>query len=168
VTLPNGRGSVYTKQAHLFIWYIVMPRIDFYIITDTQPAARLRLACRLIEKAYKNKHRIYIHTDNQADAHELDELLWTYREDSFLPHNLYGEGPEPAPPIQIGFAATPEQHRDILLNLSQTIPAFYPQFARLLEIISNEPDVQTYGRQHYRQYRTAGHELNTHKLQTIE
>src|SRR5580704_7975288 len=99
-----------------------MPRIDFYIIEEANPSARLRLACRLIEKAYKNKHRVYVHADSKAQAHQLDELLWTYREDSFLPHNLYGEGPEPAPPIQIGFDATPDKHRDILINLSKTIP----------------------------------------------
>ncbi len=145
-----------------------MPRIDFYIIEEANPQARLRLACRLIEKAYKNRHRIYVHADNQTQAHQLDELLWTYREDSFLPHNLYGDGPEPAPPIQIGFGATPEKHRDILINLSSTIPDFYPQFTRLLEIITAEPDIQTCGREHYRQYRAQSYEITTHKLQTVE
>ena len=135
-----------------------MPRIDFYIIEVAHPTARLRLTCRLIEKAYKNRHRIYVHADNAEQAHQLDELLWTYREDSFLPHNLYGDGPEPAPPIQIGFDAIPDKHRDILINLSQTIPDFYPQFSRLLEIITTEPDIQTAGREHYRQYRLQGHE----------
>jgi DNA polymerase-3 subunit chi len=145
-----------------------MPRIDFYILEDALPSARLSLTCRLIEKAYKNKHRIYVHTDSEAEAHHLDELLWTYRDDSFLPHNLYGDGPEPAPPIQIGFNVTPEKHRDILINLSQTIPDFYPQFARLLEVINTAPDVQATGREHYRHYRQQGHEINTHKLQTVE
>jgi DNA polymerase-3 subunit chi len=145
-----------------------MTRIDFYIIEEANESARLRLACRLIEKAYKNRHRIYVHAEHQAQAHQLDELLWTYREDSFLPHNLYGDGPEPAPPIQIGFDATPDKHRDILINLSKDIPAFYPQFSRLLEIITTEPEIQTSGREHYRQYRADGHEINTHKLQTVE
>lgn len=145
-----------------------MPRIDFYIIEESSANVRMRLACRLIEKAYKNRHRIYIHTANQAEAHELDELLWTYREDSFLPHNLYGDGPEPTPPIQIGFAATPDKQRDILINLSNEVPAFYPQFLRVLEIVSNEPAIQAIGREHYRQYRTEGHDISTHKLQTVE
>jgi DNA polymerase III subunit chi len=145
-----------------------MPKIDFYIIEESQANARMRLACRLIEKAHKNRHRIYIHCDSQKDAHQLDELLWTYREDSFLPHNLYGDGPEPAPPIQIGFDATPDKQRDILITLSQTIPAFYPQFSRVLEIISNETDIQAAGREHYRQYRADGHAINIHKLQTVD
>ena len=145
-----------------------MPRIDFYILEDELASARLRLACRLIEKAYKNKHRIYIHAESETQAQQLDELLWTYREDSFLPHNLYGDGPEPAPPIQIGFNAVPEKHRDILINLSLTVPEFYPQFSRLLEIINTTPEIQAAGREHYRVYRQQGHEINTHKLQTVE
>jgi DNA polymerase-3 subunit chi len=145
-----------------------MPRIDFYIIEENNPRSRLLLACRLIEKAHKNRHRIYIQAENQAEAFQVDELLWTYRDDSFLPHNLYGDGPEPAPPIQIGFRDTPEKHRDILLNLSKQVPAFYTQFSRVLEIVSQDTDIQAAAREHYRQYRAAGYDINTHKLQTVE
>jgi DNA polymerase-3 subunit chi len=145
-----------------------MPRIDFYIIEETGANVRWRLACRLIEKAYKNRHRIYVNTQNENEANHLDELLWTYREDSFLPHSLYGDGPEPAPPIQIGYQVTPDKHRDILINLSQDVPVFYQQFLRVLEIVSTEPAVQNISREHYRQYRTDGFDIQTHKLQTIE
>ena len=145
-----------------------MPRIDFYIIEETGPALRLRLACRLIEKAYKNKHRIYVNADSQAQANQLDELLWTYKEDSFLPHNLYGDGPEPAPPIQIGFEKTPDKHRDILLNLSKSIPDFYKQFTRVLEIVSNDPEIQNTSRENYKSYINEGHDINTHKLQSVD
>lgn len=145
-----------------------MPKIDFYVIEEKDPTAKLRLACRLIEKAYKNKHRIYIQTENKAEAHQLDELLWTYREDSFLPHNLYGDGPEPAPPIQLGFESNPEKHRDILLNLSKQVPDFYSQFSRILEIVSADENSQTASREHYRYYRAEGHDINTHKLQSVE
>jgi DNA polymerase III subunit chi len=145
-----------------------MPKIDFYILSDTTPNAHLHFACRLIEKAYKNRHRIYIHTDNKTDAHTLDELLWTYRDDSFLPHNLYGEGPEPAPPIQIGFDVIPEKHRDILINLSKEIPAFYAQFARILECVPQDATLQELARDHYKYYRAQGHNITTHKLEAVE
>lgn len=145
-----------------------MPRIDFYIVEDSEPKAHYKLACRLIEKAYKNRHRLYVHTNNEAEAHYLDELLWTYRDDSFLPHNLYGDGPEPAPPIQIGYHQTPDKQRDILITLSLTAPEFYTQFNRVLVIVASNPEAQTAAREHYRLYRSQGHDINTHKLQTIE
>lgn len=139
-------------------------KIDFYILPETNTKARFELACRLIEKAYKNRHRVFVHTDSQQDAHLLDEMLWTYKDDSFIPHNLYGDGPEPAPPIQIGFMATPEKHRDILLNLTKDIPPFYQQFHRVLELIPAVPELQERGRENYKMYRAAGHEITTHKL----
>jgi DNA polymerase-3 subunit chi len=145
-----------------------MPKIDFYILTTDSETERLAFACRLIEKAYKNQHRIYIHAETQTLAHTLDELLWTYREDSFLPHNLYGEGPDPAPPIQIGFAAKPEKQRDIMINLSTGIPEFFTQFARVCEVINNTPEAQAAARENYRHYRARGFEITTHKLQSVE
>lgn len=145
-----------------------MPKIDFYILPEANANARLLFACRVIEKAYKQQHRIYIHTEDKTEAHKLDELLWTYRDDSFLPHNIYGDGPDPAPPIQIGIDATPEKHRDILINLGTQVPAFYTQFQRVLELIAHDNTSQEAGRERYRAYRSQGFEINTHKLQTIE
>ena len=124
-----------------------MIRIDFYLIPEAREKARLHFVCRLIEKAYKLRHRIYIHVDNQSEAHALDELLWTYRDDSFLPHHLAGEGPEPAPPIQIGF---------------------HTQFTRILEFVTTDPVVQATAREHYKLYRAKGHTINTHQLQATE
>jgi len=145
-----------------------MPKIDFYILPESDTTARLQFACRLIEKAYKQKHRIYIHAENKMLAHQLDEMLWTFRDDSFLPHNLYGEGPEPVPPIQIGFDLTPENHRDILMNLSNQTPQFFSQFQRLLEIVAHDSTAQEAARERYRHYRAQNFEITTHKLQTTE
>lgn len=140
-----------------------MPKIDFYILSDTK---RLEFACRLIEKIYKQQHRIYIHTDNSTEAYRLDEMLWTYSDTSFLPHNLYGEGPEPAPPIQIGYQTTPEKHRDILLNLSANVPEFFQRFNRVLELVSEDAAIQEAARVRFRWYRAQHLEVTTHNLRS--
>ena len=145
-----------------------MTKVDFYILPYADKKAGLQFACRLIEKAYQQQHRIYIHVDTEKEAHDLDELLWTYRIDNFLPHNLYGEGPDLAPPIQIGFNIAPEKQRDILFNLSQTVPLFYPQFTRILELVPTDTAAQERAREHYRFYRDAKCEMITHKLPTVE
>ena len=95
-------------------------------------------------------------------------MLWTYRDDSFLTHNLYGEGPDPAPPIQIGFNTVPEKRRDVLINLEQQVPVFHTQFMRVVELIASDTKIQEAGRERYRFYRTQNFEITTHKLQTIE
>ena len=145
-----------------------MTKINFYILASSNEIERLHFVCRLVEKAYKNQHRIYIHADSRTLAHQLDELLWTYRDECFLPHHLYGEGPEPHPPIQIGFDVKPENHRDILINLHPEVPTFISQFSLVCEIIKNDSDHQTLARDNYRKYRAQGYNITTHKLQSIE
>lgn len=139
-------------------------RVDFYLVSDTSPEAPWLTACRIIEKAYLRGHRLFVLCDNQKDAEKLDELLWTYKEDSFVPHNLQGEGPHPSPPVQIGYEGEPRGFNDILLNLSKTIPAFTDRFRRIIEIVANEDDAKEISRGHYRTYRAKQYDLNTHAV----
>ena len=148
-----------------------MPKIDFYLIPDRSEKKRLLFACHFIEEAYKQQHRIYIHTENQTLAQELDELLWTYREDSFLPHELYinkaiNTTINTIIPIQIGFnSIPPNAQQDILINLDNnvTAPKFYLQFKHIVELVSDDPIVQTAARERYKFYRAQGAIINTHK-----
>lgn len=140
-------------------------RVDFYLLASTEPQARGLVACRLLEKAYMKGHRVYVHCDNQQDAEWIDELLWTFRDDSFIPHNLQGEGPEPPPPVQIGYQKEPRGFSDILLNLSQSIPPFYTRFKRVMELVENEEVAKEHSRDRYKEYRAARCELQTHDIE---
>jgi DNA polymerase III subunit chi len=139
-------------------------RVDFYLLASDQIDARWMVACRLLEKAYAKGHKVYVLCDNKQDAEFLDELLWTFKEASFIPHNLQGEGPEPPPPIQIGYEREPRGFNDILVNLSSSIPTFYPKFKRVMEIVVNLETEKEQSRGRYRDYRTKGCELHTHQM----
>jgi DNA polymerase-3 subunit chi len=139
-------------------------RIDFYLLNNPEENARWLLACRLLEKAYRRGHRVFAFCSNQQEAHKLDELLWTFKDNSFIPHNLQGEGPEPPPPIQIGYLAEPRGFEDILLNLSPEIPSFYLRFRRIMEIVVNEEEAKALSRQHYREYREKQCDIHTHQI----
>ncbi len=145
-----------------------MPKIDFYLLQESNADSRFDFACRLVEKVYKQKHRVFIYVANEKDAHDIDERLWTYREDSFLPHHIQGEGPNPPPPIQIGFQAVIPNERDVLLNLSDTVPEFFTRFARVLEIVANDTIAKEISRKLYREYRSKGFDIITHQLQLAE
>ena len=140
-------------------------RVDFYLLASEQPDARWLIACRLLEKAYSRGHRVYVHCANQEDAELLDDLLWSFRDDSFIPHNLLGEGPEPPPPVQIGFGKEPRGFNDILLNLAPEIPSFSTRFKRIMELVSNQETEKEQSRAHYKEYRARGCELNTHHIE---
>ncbi|WP_454783495.1 DNA polymerase III subunit chi [Legionella sp. WA2022007384] len=140
-------------------------RVDFYLLASDQNDARWLLACRLLEKAYAKGHKVYVLCNNKQDAELLDELLWTFKEDSFIPHNLQGEGPEPPPSIQIGYEGEPRGFNDILFNLSDHIPNFYSKFKRIIEIVINIESDKELSRKHYRDYRVNGCNLYTHQIE---
>ncbi len=141
-------------------------RVDFYLLADNhnQPDSVGLVACRLLEKAYFKGHRIFVHCANEHDAHHIDELLWTFKESSFIPHNLQGEGPEPPPPVHIGFSKEPRGFNDILLNLAAEIPVFYNKFKRIIEIVPPNEEQKALSRRRYQHYRAQGCTIHTHNV----
>ena len=139
-------------------------RIDFYIINANNDLGKLQFVCKLLEKAYKQKHRVFVNCLDQSNTHQLDELLWTFNDISFIPHNIIGEGPEPAPPIQLGHGAIPNQHKDMLVNLTDKLIEKPIQFRRVAEIVLNDEQAKENARERYKQYRELGCILHSHDL----
>lgn len=139
-------------------------RVDFYLLANDQPNAHWLVACRLLEKAYFKGHRVFVYCANQRDAELLDDLLWSFKDDSFIPHNLQGEGPEPPPPIHIGYGKEPRGFNDILLNTTDTIPPFYTKFKRVIELVMNSEEKKEQSRMRYKEYRAKGCALYTHDI----
>lgn len=142
---------------------IKMPSIDFYMISAQGVQARLLFACRLLEKAYQKQHQIFVYVGSQEKAQMLNSLLWTFRDDSFVPHMLQQEGLENIAPIQISHILH-SSHQDILLNLHSEIPACHHQFNRILEIFTSEPSIQEIAQKHRVFYEEKGYKINIHNL----
>jgi DNA polymerase-3 subunit chi len=142
-----------------------MARVDFYILAQADERARQMLACKLAEKAWRLENSVYIHAKNRADAEHLDELLWTFRDGSFVPHSVVGrnDGTDDSP-IMIGCGDAAVDSRDLLINLCDDIPAFVEGFPRVAELVTSDENCRSLSRQRYALYRDQGHELNTHKL----
>ncbi len=142
-------------------------RIDFYILTDDSPNARTQLSCRLAEKAWKAGHSVYLHAGTREQVAELDDLLWTFRDGSFVPHarvDVRSNNGEAAAPILIGSGIEPPPGTDMLINLDREVPGFYAQFARIAEIVEPQPEDRAAGRARFRFYRDQGLEPHTHNL----
>lgn len=143
---------------------ITMPSIDFYFISTTAPEARFRFACRLLEKAYKQKHQIYTLVEDAEKAQLLDRLLWTFRDESFVPHQCIALSQTITAPIQISHQAQQAPHQDILLNLQSPAPHFHGQFNRILEIITPAPDLQQAAEEHRVFYEEKGYKITSHQI----
>ncbi len=142
-----------------------MSRVDFYVLAQGDERARQVLACKLAEKAWRLDNTVYIHAPSRADAERLDELMWTFRDGSFVPHGLAGrnDGTEDSP-IMIGSGDGDAITRDFLINLCDEIPAFAKGFPRVAELVTSDEHSRQLSRRRYAAYRDQGHELNTHKL----
>ena len=138
-------------------------RIDFYILAAKDPASRLHFACRLTEKAYALQHEVYAHAETPEEARQLDDMLWTFRQGSFVPHTLIDDGDQRAP-VRIG---TPEQAQtegELLINLTAAAPDFAANFSRVAEIVDNTEAAKKAGRERFRQYRSMGFDPVTHNI----
>ena len=143
------------------------PRVDFYVLPDADAGARLRFACRLTEKAYKLDNKTHAHVSGAAQARQLDELLWTFRQGSFIPHEIADKAAEsstPLAPVTIGHHGEAGFSGDLLINLADEIPPFFDQFARLAEIIDASVECRQRGRERFSFYRDNGYQPDTHKL----
>ena len=141
-----------------------MTQVDFYILQDSQPDARALLTCRLTEKAFKQGYQVYINTESGQQLKKLDDMLWTYRDGSFLPHGLYEASAGSTHPVLLGHAVEPEGTSDVLVNLSNDIPAFFSRFNRVAELVGCDEAQRESARKRYRYYKDRGYILNTHKL----
>lgn len=142
-----------------------MPDISFYILPTESLKERDLFACKLIEKAYRSGVACYVLMDDAGQSQRFDDLLWTFRAGSFVPHQLYeGQTPEFSNVTLIGLQAPPDAWRHTVLNLSAQCPENFQTLGRILEILDNGETTKAAGRQRYRHYQQAGIEIATHKL----
>jgi DNA polymerase-3 subunit chi len=103
-------------------------------------------------------------------AGAVDELLWEYPEQRFIPHAIVDGDHQTStatsnPPVTVGWAE-PADVDGVLINLSHEIPAFFGRFDRVAEIIVRTTRDQ--GRERYRFYRDRGYPLFDHQLDDWE
>jgi len=144
-----------------------MTRIDFYILPGDDPHARRLTACKLIEKAYRRGHTVYLKTDTEEEARQFDDLLWTFRQGSFIPHELAGL-PELEAPVIIGYLPPPEGMREVMVNMGSSVPEGYNRFARVAEFIDEDEAVKLKGRVRYKIYKDNGCQIQTHDMKNSD
>ncbi len=154
--MPRDTRPTYTRP---------MTRIDFYILADSGDSARNHYVCRLVDKAYRLGRRIYIHTESQVQTRQLDDLLWTFRQGSFLPHEVHpGADPADPPPILLGHEGEPDGECDVLVNLATDVPLFFSRFQRVAEIVDGDPQRRRASRAHFKFFRDRGYPIETHEI----
>ncbi len=142
----------------------LLTKVDFYLIQGNDTSKRHHFACRLVDKAYQLGRQVHIHTDAAHIASQLDDLLWSFHDRSFIPHEIEPQN-QAQIRVTIGYGWVPNQC-DVLINLATDIPEFFSRFKRIAEIIDQNEDRRELGRTHYRHYRDHGCTLTHHELKS--
>lgn len=98
----------------------------------------------------------------------MDDLLWTFRAGSFVPHAIStGNEVEKGVPVILAHENEPSGFDDVLINLSSVIPDGYDRFQRVIELVDQNISVRDAGRKRYLHYKQQGLELDTHKINSM-
>ena len=138
-----------------------MTRVDFYVVNGA--AAHDLALCRVIEKAWSRGHFIFVCCESTAQAASFDDLLWRYKDTSFVPHRLESETDDGAR-IIVGLSPENAPEPDVLVNLAPEVPVSASSFARVVESAGYDDNTRDAARKRYRFYQERGFPLHTHKI----
>ena len=136
-----------------------MARADFYLID--KPRFRddpLLLVCELVKKAFAAEQPTLIlaRTPEQADA--LDEKLWEFDDESFIPHQIAGDDDDAITAVVIAPPGVRTADRPLVVNLrDECAPGV---FDRVLEIIAADSAEREGSRARWTEYKRRGLDVN--------
>ena len=140
-----------------------MPRADFYLID--KPRFRedpLLLVCELAKRAFAAQQSTLILTRDFEQAEAVDEYLWSFDEDSFIPHQLAGDDDDANTAVLIVPPGVETADRPMVINLRDTCAQ--GQFDRVLEVVAADPAEREGSRVRWTEYKKAGFEVNKHDM----
>jgi len=144
-----------------------MPRVDFYIISESNNRSQESVACVLTEKAFDQSFKILILGQSEQQLIQLNDTLWTFKEDSFIPHQIIQSEDDidtAELPVALSQNDTAYPKANLLINLCNKIPSNADSFERIAEIVPGRKAERQQSRERYKQYQALGYELHTHNL----
>lgn len=137
-----------------------MTRVDFYHL---QKAPLEQVLPKLCEKAYATGKRIKILLGNAERVEFINSLLWTYSEESFLPHGSKRDGFAEEQPIFIS-AEEANENNAVLLILADGAQVNVDKlsaYERVLNIFDGNDEIAlNNARVYWKEIKTLGGELH--------
>ena len=140
-----------------------MARADFYLID--KPRFRddpLLLVCELVKKAYAAEQPTLILARSAEQADALDEKLWEFDEDAFIPHQIAGDADDEITAVVIAPPGVAPADRPLVVNLrDECAPGAYE---RVLEVVAADPAEREGSRVRWSEYKRRGFEVAKHDM----
>jgi DNA polymerase-3 subunit chi len=140
-----------------------MPRADFYLIDKPRfRDAPLRLVCVLARKAFDAEQPALILVQSLGQAEALDDELWAFEPDAFVPHQIAGNEEDELTPILIVPPEVETPDRPLVINLRDGVVARTCE--RVLEVVPADPAAREGSRRRWSEYKARGYTLEKHDM----
>jgi len=140
-----------------------MPRADFYLIDKPRfHDDPLLLVCELARRAFDSGQRALILARSVEEAEALDEKLWEFDPDAFVPHQIAGDDDDAITPVLIAAPESPTIDRPLVINLrDECAPGL---FERVLEVVPANEAQRLGSRKRWTTYKAAGLDVAKHDM----
>ena len=141
-----------------------MARADFYLIGKPRFREQpLLLVCELARKAVHASQPLLVLAASAEQAEALDDLLWSFDPDDYLPHQIAGlDMDEEEADVLIVPPGMDVAMRPLVLNLRDApVPG---DLERVLEVVPADESARGPLRERWKHYKERGCELNKHDM----
>lgn len=96
---------------------------------------------QLLEKTIERGWRAVVELGSREKAEALDTHLWTFRDDSFLPHGMAGEGDDALQPIVLTTEPDNPNNANVRFFADRAVPQAAESYQRIVYLFSGlDPD----------------------------
>jgi DNA polymerase III subunit chi len=115
----------------------------------------------LLEKSVERGWRVVVQASSEERIEALDALLWTWRDDAFLPHGTWREGEAAEQPILLTVHDdNPNRATVRFLIDGAALPADAGAYQRIVLVFDgDDPDAVETARTRWGEAKAAGHEV---------
>lgn len=114
----------------------------------------------LLEKTLERGWRAVVETGSRERAEALDSHLWTFRDDSFLPHGIDGEENDARQPVLLTTGQDNANGANVRFFVDRAVPQSADGYERLVYLFSgHDPDALAEARLAWRALKDAGYPL---------
>jgi DNA polymerase-3 subunit chi len=137
---------------------VTAPEFWFYHLESQPLQAALPL---LLEKTLERGWRACVRFSTPERLDTIDSALWTYRDDSFLPHGTARDGHAARQPVVLTLDAGNPNDAQALFLLEMAIESEPARFARIVRLFGNaDEEARALARTEWKTAKEAGFEVS--------
>jgi DNA polymerase-3 subunit chi len=127
-------------------------------------ADRIQTAAQWLHQAWARRQPVLVYVPDEAQAAQLDRVLWTQPQLSFLPHCRADSPLAAETPILLTDRLDEPPQDGCLLNLSNELPPTFSRFEQLVEIVSVADSDRLPARERFKFYRERGYAIDNRDI----